>query len=188
VKAKEKSIMRIFKKYTVFVTLLIVIVLISMLFLISSALISDYNNSIIINILGRQRMLTQSMAKNANQIYILRSSLVKSDGNVDIRNQLELSIGEINKSREEYIKQINAIENGYVLWDKGTVDFKDSLDRLSPTLSENEKIWSGFESSLDILISEDGDSNGREKALEFINQNNNMLMNYSIEITPIKIV
>jgi hypothetical protein len=65
------------------------------------------------------------------------------------------------------------------------VDFEDSLERLRPTLSENEKIWSVFESSLDILISEGGDSNGREKALEFINQNNNMLMNYSEEVTAI---
>lgn len=182
---KENSIVLIFKKYTVFIIVSITIVLVSMIILISSALANDYNNSVIINILGRQRMLTQSMAKGANQIFILRSADVAGRDASNIKEEMESLIDEINRSKEEYNKQINAIEKGYVLWDNHIVGFEGSLERLKPYLAGNKEAWAVFSASLDGLTSEGTDLSTMERVLKYINQKDDILLNYSDEITSI---
>lgn len=183
----EKSLAELFKQQVALIIALISTVIIFIFVLVFINLNKNYSNNMMINILGRQRMLTQMMAKDAGRIYELKSIMsgnikYENDG-VNLQERLFKTINDVNTSMQDYEKQCNTIEQGYILTEGKRIDFKGAITNNGSAILEHEKVWENFKASINILINEDINSEKYVQAIRFIYENNQALLNYSDQVT-----
>jgi HD-GYP domain-containing protein (c-di-GMP phosphodiesterase class II) len=183
----EKSLTELFKQHITLIIAIISTVIIAIFVLIFLNLNKNYSNNILINILGRQRMLTQMMAKDAGRIYELKSIIsgnVKYENDeINLQERLTKTINEINTSVKEYEKQYNTIKQGYILSEGKKLDFNGVLNNYGSTIIEHEKIWGNFKASINTVVNEDINSPEYVQAIRYIYENNQALLTYSDQIT-----
>jgi HD-GYP domain-containing protein (c-di-GMP phosphodiesterase class II) len=183
----EKSLTELFKQHITLIITLISIVIIAIFVLVFLNLSKNYGNNTLINILGRQRMLTQMMTKDAGRIFELKSIIsgtVKYESDeVDLQERLSKTINDINTSIQEYEKQCNTIKQGYILYEGKKIDFNGALTNHGATILEHEKVWENFKTSINIVVNEDINSSKYVQAIRYIYENNEALLIYSDEIT-----
>ncbi|MBC2580875.1 HD domain-containing phosphohydrolase [Clostridium sp. DJ247] len=186
---KNKSLATIYKK-----NLIISITLVSLtaviVWLITIANLSNtYTEVQLINVLDKQRMLTQIMAKDANRIYELHSSIENykniKENKSDLEKKLSATITDLQQARKEYENQYNTIKNGYIQLNNKNLSFKNALEELQPVISKKDKIWKKFNSSIDTIIKEPNNTLELFNAVKYINENNEPLLQYSNNITDI---
>lgn len=183
---KEKSIILALKRHSAIIAVLIAAVIISILILLYAALKGDYNDSLVVNMLGRQRMLTQYITKSANHIYILNNTIKENAGN-DADNELQAIIKSLRDAETQYMTQLDAIKNGYVISGTGRISFEGSLNEVHDVLSRNEKVWEDFKKSIDVLVNQGDNTLEADKALKYINDNDEALLSYSDELTTLAV-
>lgn len=187
-KRKVTSIADLYKSQIKMILILIISVIIAIFLLLFLNKNRSYNDSALINVLGRQRMLTQMMAKDVSRIYELGSIASKSqDAEVKSRidGELKNTIAELQHSREEYDTQYSNIKSGFVIVDKKNIGFSKVVSTLHPVINEQDTIWNNFKKDIDIVINYRYDSEEFIAASRYINENNEKLLNKSDEITQI---
>jgi HD-GYP domain-containing protein (c-di-GMP phosphodiesterase class II) len=183
----EKSIIELYKQHITLIIALIAAVAISLFALLFINLYKNHRNNIVINTVGRQRMLSQMIAKDAGRIFELKSII---SGNVtyeisqeDLKNRLSKTVDTVNASMQQYEEQCGAIRQGYILNEKEKITFGDALKGYSNTIAEHEKVWGDFEASVNILINEDINSPEYINAIRYVYENNEVLLKYNDEVT-----
>jgi HD-GYP domain-containing protein (c-di-GMP phosphodiesterase class II) len=183
----EKSITELYKYHIKIIGILISFLIISIFALMLLNLNENHKDSTIINILGKQRMLTQMMSKDTGRIYevrtVINGAVYYDKSQEELKAILSETIAEVKSSREEYDKQLNAIKKGYILTDKKPVGFKGALNDIEPYIIEHEKIWEDFKKAIDTVINKEHNSLEYLQAVGYINNNNKVLLNYSDQIT-----
>ncbi|GLC30505.1 HD domain-containing phosphohydrolase [Clostridium omnivorum] len=185
---KATSIAGLYKSQIKMIFILIISVIISIFLLLFINQSKFYNDSALINVLGKQRMLTQMMAKDTGRIYEL-SSLASKDQDMETQNrisgELKNTMKELEQAKEEYDRQFSNIKNGFVIADNKKISFGKVLNELNPILKEQDDIWINFKKDIDIIKSYKYDSEEFIDASRYINENNNKLLSNSDEITQI---
>lgn len=188
-KAKEKSIVSLYKKQIAIIIILISIVIITILASFLLNLNRNYKDSSLINILGRQRILTQQMAKDANRIYQLNSaSTIYSAEDlrqIDVPSRLEQTKADLKGAMLQYVSEYLSIKKGHIILNKDEITFNGALKDLTPIFIRNNKIWTNFQSAIDVVLSEEKNTDDVFRAEKYINENNELLLNYSDQITKI---
>ncbi|MCM8711360.1 HD domain-containing protein [Clostridium sp. SYSU_GA19001] len=187
--SKEKSIGQIYKKHIKLIIILISATVLSIFFLLLINLNRNYKDSNLVNVLGKQSMLTQMMAKNTGRIYtinsVLQENLYDKSNEENLKYKLSQTIKKLEDSKDEYDRQYSLIKKGYVVVDNKKISFKGAEKKLIPVFEKNDEIWSNFKESIDIVLKEQSNSQETIKAIKYINENNEKLLNYSEEITRI---
>ncbi|MDW8801912.1 HD domain-containing protein [Clostridium sp. A1-XYC3] len=185
----SKSIVSIYKKHISIIITLIITVIISIFTLLFINLHSNYENINLINILGKQRMLTQIIVKEVNRVYELNSAAEKYRDNEkeisSIEIKLEKTLNNLEKYRNEYRERYETIGHGYVTFNDKRIRFENVLQDLQPILSEHEKVWPQFDNAVNIVLKEKGNTNLLYEGVKYINENNETLLKYSNDITNI---
>ena len=185
----EKSLAELFKQHMILIIALISTVIISILVLFFLNLNKNYSNNILINLLGKQRMFTQMMAKDAGRIYVLKSIIsgnVKYENkDINLNERLSTTIDKINASMQEYGNQCNTIKQGYILTEGKKINFKGALINYNSTILEHGKVWDNFKTSINTVVNEDVNSENYIEAIRYINENNEALLSYNDEITSV---
>lgn len=188
-KKKNRPIFQVYKRHLTIIVILISIAVISTLMLLFLNLHIDKEDSKLINVLGKQRMLTQIMAKDAVRVYEIHAAIeqFKYDNNEksDLENKLKVTLKDLEQARNSYKIQYNAISNGYVLIESNKISFGDALKLLSPILQNHEKIWYSFDSSINVALKEKSNTKELFTAVKYISENNVQLLEYSNDITNI---
>lgn len=174
-------------------TLLTIISFIVLLFLSTN---SDYESRVLINILGKQRMYTQTMAKNATRIYALKDMMKKENpyqGKEIITSKLKASQKELYEAMEDFDRIFSDVKKGYVKSDGIAIDFNKVPKDLGPVLEETDQLWGNYKYNINIILSESETDNNVVQALGFINENNQRLLvncdiitNIVVESTRVK--
>lgn len=167
---------------------LICVIMLSIFLLFLINLNRTYKDSNAINVLGRQRMLTQMMAKDTGRIYILNSILSEgsySSSPEEVQVRLSETLKELERSKNEYKSQYNTIKKGHIIVDEKIIKFERALKRLEPVFKENDAVWIDFEKSVDTVLKEKDNSQAAMQAIKYINENNEKLLDYSNSITNI---
>lgn len=174
-------------------TLLTIISFIVLLFLSTN---SDYESRVLINILGKQRMYTQTMAKNATRIYALKDMMKKENpyqGKEIITSKLKASQKELYEAMEDFDRIFSDVKKGYVKSDGIAIDFNKVPNDLGPVLEETDQLWGNYKYNINIILSESETDNNVVQALGFINENNQRLLvncdiitNIVVESTRVK--
>lgn len=185
-KSKTISIIKLFKRTILINLSMILFIIIFLTILLMSMISNNYENRELINILGNQRALTQSIAKNSTRIYMLIDSLEDNDY-VGTRESVEKKISD---SKNKLIIDMNhfnevfdSIQEGYVNTDIKKIDFKDSLPLISNQISDINSIWPKFSKSADIVANTEDINDEVTNAAIFINENNEKLFLSSNLIT-----
>ena len=186
---KGRSIFEVNKKYIFVITSLIFIALLLVFTLSFLELHSDYDHSRLINILGKQRILTQVMAKDSASIYELQFAIeqFKDDKQekLDLQNKLKGAKNDLEQSRNTYRMQYETIKKGYITIENKKISFQNTLKELNSVIAKHEVIWNGFNSSIDVVLNEKSNTKELDKAAKYINENNEQLLEYSNDITDI---
>lgn len=148
----------------------------------------DYENSSLVNVLGKQRMLTQRMAKYSDRLFVLHSleyekSSDKEETDIDMLQTLEA----LKKAERDYGKNFSTIEAGYIELSGNRINFSGALKELKPVLSEHDKIWPDFKKNIDIVLKTNDNTAEFIQAIKYIDENNEILLNLSDKITTIAI-
>jgi len=167
----------------------LIVAAISILFILFMALRGSYNDSIIINVLGRQRMITQVIAKDINRIYELNNAMEEVSSNLGTPDELKLKLEYTKKDlqnfKEEYDKEFNDISKGYIFYGIKKLNFSGVLGTLNPTINDNRKMWGKFKTYIEVVLEQKSNTAALAEAVKYTNENNETLLGYSNEITEI---
>jgi HD-GYP domain-containing protein (c-di-GMP phosphodiesterase class II) len=179
---KEISIVKLFRKRIIINISLIGVIILSfgvMLFNISNF---DYENRVLINILGNQRALTQSMAKNASRVYMLLE-IVQDRRNApseeDLASRISKCQQELQKDKETFETVLSQIHKGYIINEKKHIKFTNSLEELARPLNNIEEIWPQFSKAVDTIVQATEFNSQLIYATRFINETNDELLKNS---------
>jgi response regulator RpfG family c-di-GMP phosphodiesterase len=189
-KKKDKSVVAMYEQHTAIIVALISMVIVSVFILLFINLYSNNQEGILVNTLGKQRMLTQIMAKDANEIYELNSTIDDFRYNnykekLDLENKLSYTLKDLEQKRKEYESQYNDVSKGYVYANSKMVSFKNALDNLNGILREHNKLWPNFYNSISVVLREKHNTTKLVNAINYINANNETLLEYNDYITNI---
>lgn len=186
---KYKSVLKLYKQNVSIIIILISIAIISTLMLLFINLHRDSGEKNLIKLLDKQRMLTQIMAKDSVNIYELHTAIeqIKDDKQqkLDLENKLKRIENDLEESRNEYRTQYETINQGYILVGDKKVSFKNELKSLNPILENHKKIWSKFDSSIDVVLKERSNNTELFKAVNYISEKNEDLLQCSNDVTTI---
>ena len=182
----KKLIMRYIRKDVtlgVLIEIMIILCLAGSLYGLSE---NSQDKAVLVNVLGRQRMLTQSMAKDANRKYSLMQA--EQLGNIieskDVIAEKFKNIKEsMQNSRDEFDKNLIQIIDGKVYSENRSISLGKSVEDISVELAESEKIWRDFKKSIDVILQSDSIEEEFIKSIIYINSYNESLLSYCNDIT-----
>ncbi len=156
-----------------------IIILLGSLFYISSR--NSYEERTLVNVLGRQRMLTQMMAKDASRLYALvqvkdSGSMIEDESVVD--SKIKVTKQEISTAREEFSYTLSKINKGYIEDQKVKVKFNNTNAPISIDLHNVNMLWNKFDQAVDTILNEENYNDDFIKSTIYINENNEQLLKY----------
>lgn len=178
-KLKTMSIIKLFKK-TVIVDFAMILSIVTFLaILLFNMLSNNYESRELINILGNQRALTQSMAKNSTRIYALLDSLADNDyvgTRESIIEKISESRNKLIADRDNFNMVFISLKEGYVNTGSKKIEFKNSLPAISNEITKIDNVWPEFSKSVDVVANANSTNNQVINAAVFINENNEDLL------------
>lgn len=173
------------RRFLIYITIIVIGVasIFALSFYASSTL---KKNTSVIDVLAKQRMLTQTISKNASRYSVIHDVLLDDRGiqNNDILlaklNELEGLIVDDAKAYE--ITNLN-LSRGFVIVNENPVTISNrNLTGVQDILREIQRIWIPFNSAALDLISNPYNSTKFKESLIYINENNDNLMRLSNQI------
>ncbi len=162
--------------------LLVIILSLLVLFFTLSLINGNYQSDSIntINIIGRQRMLTQMIAKDAMRISALNRDKISPD-RVESLKTIDAKIDSIKQelytSLNEYEMINTQLVEGYVISKGKKVNLSaQDKKRIEPALEEIGHIWYKYKASAELIINNNEYNPASRDALEFIDSNNQKLL------------
>lgn len=183
---EHKSFNRFIRKKIISIVTLIMLLI---LFLASIVFIINHDNknqAVLINTFGKQRMLTQMIAKDINRKYTIMLSLQQGplvEDKKTFNDKITLLNHSLDEAQKEFKIALLSLHSGKLSNNDDNVNFESSLNEISPIVVKMDKVWEVFNKSVDDIIdSEKIDKNAAE-AISYINTHNEELMNYCDDIT-----
>jgi HD-GYP domain-containing protein (c-di-GMP phosphodiesterase class II) len=180
------SIIKLFRKTIILNLCMMFAITIFLGVLLFSMVRYNYESREVINVLGNQRALTQSLAKNSSSAYALLDSLDNSNykGSIDsIFDKLSYSRNKLVEDRYTFQMVFNSLKDGNIQITTKKVKFKGSLPVVSENIDIIDRTWPQFSKSIDIIVHAKEINSEVIDAAIFINEKNEVLLNSSNLIT-----
>lgn len=149
----------------------------------------DNEHAYVINILGRQRMLSQGMAKDANRMAAIFDAIDSEDRiqPVDLLgDKLEALRLELEDSSRLFGETLSQIQAGKLADGKAMTGLPSSLgNEYRDTVRETADLWEKFEASVRTLSASGSIDREFRLALIFINENDGKLLDLSDRLTTL---
>ncbi len=165
-----------------------IIILLGSLFYISSR--NSYEERTLVNVLGRQRMLSQMLAKDASRLYALvqvknSGSMIEDESVVD--SKIKVTKHKISIAREEFSDTLSRINKGYIEDQKVKVKFNKTNAPISIDLHNANMLWKKFDQAVDTILNEENYNDDFIKSTIYINENNEQLLRYCDNIMELTV-
>ncbi|TAH65190.1 MAG: HD domain-containing protein [Anaerolineaceae bacterium] len=148
----------------------------------------DYEDKILLNLYGKQRMYTQSISKDAGLIYtfLLNQNANNNDLYIiengyridDIRESLR-------NSKQSFLEIFEATQSGYLTWDSYELNFSGFISKASSHIEDIKNLWLNFDNAIMIILEADEINSEVTEAALYINNHNLELLDYSEQIQEI---
>lgn len=184
---KNKSILKLYREHIAIIAILFISAIIAFFTLL---IFSNYRNSMsstLIKALSQQSTSTQIIAKDSNRIFEIRSLLEVYDGNGEskdsLQNKMIATLHDLEETRNSYQQQYIFIKQGYILYNNDKITFKWINDnKFKEIFDSHDKIWIQYNNSINNILNNKSDLSDLLKSTRFINENNQILMNYNDKI------
>lgn len=139
----------------------------------------ESGDKIIIDVFGRQRMLSQSISKDVSRYYILKIGASRGyeyqPAETYINKEAEI-IESLEQAKAGFALTLNSMHEGYLVSGSEIIDIRDSVSAAKPYIDEIDIIWQNYLQAIDTLLSETGLNEKTAGALIYINENNQRLL------------
>ncbi len=190
--AAERSRLSVYFKFRFAIVLGALTALVA---LISVSLIQSNQHEVehnkIVNALGKQRMRSQQIAKEANRIASLLEA-IDSDERVQDVATLRAKLADVRASMvrtaDDFDVVFSQIERGYLLLPETAKNDSDALFKLTDptfivTTGEMRDLWRVFYRQVSVIASSESKSANFRNALVYINEQNERLLSLSDELS-----
>jgi response regulator RpfG family c-di-GMP phosphodiesterase len=183
----QKNIYQRIKKRVILLLVLMTLTILGIIATSMAMASTLKTSSSVVNIFGRQRMYTQSIAKNASRTSVLYTTL-NSEERIQ---EIDVLASKLDKTKEELLADRNAFEtvlenlsNGFVDVDGETVVISARImTTLADDVVELQNLWQPFSEAV-VAIANSSDINvSFREALIFINENNETLLYHAQHVT-----
>lgn len=144
------------------------------------------NNAQIISTLGRQRMLTQAISKNASRISVIKNILGTNNSiqsNITLSTKLKSIVDQVINDAYQLEKVYDDLGNGYVEIDNSGKRLNIKVTPyIRSQLEAYEMEWPEIKNAIAIVTTEPSSSNTFKEALIIINENMDLILNTAILI------
>lgn len=148
--------------------------------------ISNDQTGQLINVLGRQRMLTQEIAKDANRIYVLiqavETGTAVSDPRI-IEEAKRESRQMLRKAIEEFEDVVNGIFAGELVVSDEIIDLDISNESIDELRLEIRSKWQSYRLAAETIAAGNRIDSNMVEAIVYINANNMQLLDLSESLT-----
>lgn len=145
----------------------------------------EYEDKVILNIYGKQRMHTQSISKDAVIIYtILLNRHTNSDDLYIIENNHHIDdIREsILNAKQSFSDILEATQRGYLTWDSYEINISSLIYKATSYIEEIKTLWSNFEDAIIILYEANEVNSQVTEAAIYITEHNAELLELSDQL------
>lgn len=176
------------RKRVVLISLLLMTIVACFALIIYQTNRNDYDGGLLIDTFGKQRMLTQMMAKDANRIYALQQAL-ETGNNVDPENTIKEKVAsskhQLELSRNSFKTVVNSLHTGTITIAGRDINFQDSQKEIFLHLKDLDGIWDDFDKCISVVINTGTINREIADAVIYINNKNEKLMEESDSITKV---
>lgn len=136
-----------------------------------------YDDRIILNLFGRQRMYTQSISKDAGLIYtLLLNEKDMDEFIIENKPYMDTIKESLLESKNSFEKIFEATQCGYLIWNSYKINISGFISEASPQIEEIKTIWSSFEDSITIIYEADEiNKEVTEAAIHILEHNTKLL-------------
>lgn len=170
-----------------FATMILLIILLMQFLMLTIFIMNSGSKAqnTVIDVFGRQRMLTQQLSKDANQKYTIMLALHSND--IAVAEEMTLANMELlnismEKAREEFSSTLQSLKNGYLEKDDSVINFKNSLNELKLLIDATDSLWEEFGRAISVIRDKNEIDEEGVESIAFINDTNEQLLKYSEEI------
>lgn len=148
----------------------------------------DFEDKLIINLYGKQRMYTQSISKDANLIYTILLNKEADRNDIYINNNIN-RIDDIRdsliNSKQSFSDVLDATLRGNLMWDEYELDISSFISMASSHIQDIKVLWSNFEHAIMVIAeAEEIDGEVTESAM-YITENNMELLDHSEQLLEV---
>ncbi len=145
----------------------------------------------IVNVLGRQRMLTQQMAKNASRIAALYEAL-DSPERVQpeevLREKLVSTRASLSQAADHFERVLLQVSSGKIEYESSYISLFDLDDsRFQTNITAIRDEWSRFKRNAAVVAASEDNGVEFRKALIYVNENNERLLELSETLSKLAI-
>ncbi|MFT4147094.1 MAG: HD domain-containing protein [Mobilitalea sp.] len=175
---RKPAILMPVKKRIYIIVSAIFIILVFFLLLLYQTRQNAHEDKIMINVFGKQRMYTQQISKTVNHLYLLmqNSSSQTILSTAEIEQEIIVTKQEMIEARDGFTGLLKEVHKDKVRIDGYRLHLNTNLLKSSVALTEIDKLWPDFASSINVLLNKGGQALEMEKAVAFINNNNQKLL------------
>ncbi len=174
-KRKPSEILAPIKRWIIIAVAAVLMILLSFIYMLYQTSQREYQDKLVINLFGEQKMYTQMISKDVSRIYAL---LLAKDSGMKYR-----SIEEINQRITEAKEDLASICDSFagnladlkrnnISYEGKEVEISQSLLDSSSYLQEIGKLWMEFDQSIDIILLADHIDSTVAEEVVFITDNN----------------
>lgn len=181
----DKSVIKLIRRKIYVIMALILLLIISLTSIIFFISQNKQNEYALIDVFGKQRMLTQLLAKDSNRKYAIMQSLERGplvlSENV-LNNRVESLNKSLNTAKNQFASTLTSLHSGKLQNDNGTIYFEKSLKEMDLLIDSTDKTWKEFKQSVNRIIDSQQIDEQTAEALIYINANNETLLQYCDQI------
>lgn len=178
--SKSSSILGPIKKANIIIVSAIFLILICFLLLNINNKNREQEDKILINTFGKQRMYTQMLSKDANQLYAkLQIYDKKNQSAVVLEEEISFIKNNIKQTREEFAHILQSIRSNSIQVGTHLVHMNTSQINRSENLMEIEKVWALFDQAVQQMLQSNKADSTCLAAVNYINDHNMELLNLS---------
>jgi response regulator RpfG family c-di-GMP phosphodiesterase len=147
---------------------------------------NNKNEYILIDIFGRQRMITQMITKDINRKYNILQSIQRGplvESKETLNKKIDLLNDSLKKATDEFGMTFDSLHSGVLETKNITINLDKSIKNMEPAVQETESQWVEFKKSVEIMMNSNQVDQSTTKALIFINSSNEQLLTYCDKLT-----
>jgi len=173
------------KKVMAIIIISILFILGCFVFLQSQSHRKTTEDKTMIDVFGRQRMLTQMISKDASRLYNLiqvQSTGTNYHSDDVIISKISNTKQSLLQARQEFSQTLYSMHEGYLVYEGHQVNISKTVQKSRSVLEHIDQVWHHFDRSIEVLVSTSETNIDVANALIYINDNNLLLLDLSEQV------